>query len=222
MAKRLTEIQKKKIIQSFKDGKTIEDLYKNLNCSKLTIIRNLKANLGDEIYKKLLKKNRESSANYISVKNNKFSNIEDFNKEVKEIENSNELIKEDDFYQNSPFLEISPVDFEIDNEPRKELSSMPITEVDLPNIVYMVVDKKIELEIKLLKDFPDWRFLPIDDLNRKTIEIYFDLRVAKRFCNKEQKVIKVPNTNVFKIAAPFLISKGISRIVAPDSLIALC
>ena len=222
MAKRLTEIQKKKIIQSFKDGKTIEDLYKNFNCSKLTIVRNLKVNLGDEIYKKLLKKNRESSANYISDKNNKFSNIEDFNKEVKEIQNSNELIKEDDFYQNSTFLEISPVDFEIDNEPRKELSSMPLSEVDLPNIVYMVVDKKIELDIKLLKDFPDWRFLPIDDLNRKTIEIYFDLRVAKRFCNKEQKVIKVPNTNVFKIATPFLISKGISRIVAPDSLIALC
>ena len=85
----------------------------------------------------------------------------------------------------------------------------------------MIVDKKIELEIKLLKDFPAWGFLPKDDLNRKTIEIYLDLKLAKRCCNKEQKVIKVPNTNVFKIAAPFLISKGISRIVSDDKLIAL-
>ena len=88
-------------------------------------------------------------------------------------------------------------------------------------MVYMIVDKKIELEIKLLRDFPEWSFLPPDDLNRKTIEIHFDLKTAKRFCNKEQKVIKVPNTNIFKIAAPFLIQKGISRIVGADKLIAL-
>ena len=85
----------------------------------------------------------------------------------------------------------------------------------------MVVDKKIELEIKKLRDFPDWQFLSKDELSRKTIEIYFDLKIAKRFCNKEQKIIKVPNTNVFKIVAPILLSRGISRIVCPDLLIAL-
>ena len=45
-------------------------------------------------------------------------------------------------------------------------------------------------------------FLPHNDLNRKTIEIFFDLNLAKRSCNKEQKVLKVPNTDVFRIAAP--------------------
>ena len=85
----------------------------------------------------------------------------------------------------------------------------------------MIVDKKIELEIKLLKEFPDWNFLPTDDLNRKTIEIYLDLNIAKRFCNKDQKVIKVPNSDVFRITAPLLISRGISRIVSADKLIAL-
>ena len=85
----------------------------------------------------------------------------------------------------------------------------------------MVVDKKIELVIKLLKDFPEWQFLSKDELSRKTIEIFDDLRVAKRACNKEQKVIKVPNTEVFKIVAPLLISKGITRIISADKLIAL-
>ena len=69
------------------------------------------------------------------------------------------------------------------------------------------------MEIKLLKDFPEWNFLPQDDLNRKAIEIFFDLNLAKRSCNKDQKVIKVPNTDVFRIASPFLIAKGITRIV---------
>ena len=119
------------------------------------------------------------------------------------------------------FIEIAPLDYVIDNSNRKELSSVPISDVDLPNIVYMIVDKKIELEIKLLKDYPEWNFLPTDDLNRKTLEIFLDLKIAKRFCNKEQKVIKVPNSNIFKIVAPILISRGISRIVNSDQLISL-
>ncbi len=85
----------------------------------------------------------------------------------------------------------------------------------------MIVDKNIELEIKLLKEFPDWEFLPTEDLERKTIEIYSDLKIAKRFCKREQRVIKVPNTNVFRIASPILVSKGITRIINEDRLIAL-
>ena len=51
------------------------------------------------------------------------------------------------------------MDFEIENLPQKDLSSVPISDVEFPKIVYMIVDKKIELEIKLLKDFPEWEFL---------------------------------------------------------------
>ena len=88
-------------------------------------------------------------------------------------------------------------------------------------MVFMIVDKNIELEVKYLKDYPDWHFLSQLELNRKTIEIYLDLKIAKRFCKKDQKVIKVPNTNVFNLAAPILLSKGISRIISNDQLIAL-
>ena len=118
-------------------------------------------------------------------------------------------------------MEIAPLNCEIENSPQKDLSSISINEIDFPKILYMVVDKKIELEVKLLKDYPVWQFLSEEELNRKTIEIYSDLKNAKRFCNKEQKVIKVPNTDVFRIVAPILNSRGISRIVIADQLIAL-
>ena len=85
----------------------------------------------------------------------------------------------------------------------------------------MIVDKKIELETKYLKEYPDWQFLSQEELSRKTIEIYLDMKIAKRFCNKEQKVIKVPNTEVFKIVAPILRFRGISRIVSAEKLISL-
>ena len=85
----------------------------------------------------------------------------------------------------------------------------------------MIVNKSIELETKFLKEYPDWQFLSKEELNRKTIEIFLDLKTAKRFCNKEQKVIKVPNTDVFRIVSPILLKKGISRIVSADKLISL-
>ena len=93
--------------------------------------------------------------------------------------------------------------------------------MDFPKVVFMIVEKNIELEIKYLREYPDWQFLSEEELNRKTIQIFDELKVAKSFCKKEQKVIKVPNTNVFKISAASLLKKGISRIVSSDSLISL-
>ena len=86
-------------------------------------------------------------------------------------------------------------------------------------MVYMIVDKNIELHTKLLREYTSWNFLPEEDLNRNTIEIFYDLKTAKRSTKKDQKVIKVPNSNVLKITAPILLSRGISRIVCDEKLI---
>ena len=47
------------------------------------------------------------------------------------------------------------------------------------------------------------------------------MKIAKNKCNKDQKVIKVPNTKVFEIVKPILVSRGISRIVNNSQLISL-
>ena len=54
MTKRLTEKQKEEILKSFKSGIDIDALSKKYNCTKSTIIRNLKKNLGELKYKELL------------------------------------------------------------------------------------------------------------------------------------------------------------------------
>ena len=214
MAKRLTEIQKKEIIKSFTEGKSIDLLSQEFECTKLTIIRNLKRNLGEKSYKELTEQNKSTTQTPSNKTNNhKRKSIE------KNIPNKTST--EFDFQPIANFVEITPLNFEIENSPRKELSSVPLKEFDFPSIVYMIVDKKIELETKYLRDFPEWEFLPNEDLDRECIEIYNDLKTAKRLCNKEQKVIKVPNTNVFGLVSHFLVSRGISRIVYSEQLIAL-
>ena len=227
MTKRLTEKQKEEILKSFKSGINIDALSQQYNCTHSTISRNLKKSLGEFEYKELLNKSKtlkeKSKINKKPKNNLKETNFdnEEFKNDPNDPNFLNENIAVSNFAPIDSFFEIAPIDYEMDNSSRKELSSVPLSEVDFPKIVYMVVDKKIELEIKLLKDFPEWKFLPYDDLNRKTKEIFFDLNLAKRSCNKEQKVLKVPNTDVFRIAAPFLIKKGISRIVCAENLIAL-
>ena len=56
-------------------------------------------------------------------------------------------------------MEIAPLYQDMDVASQKDLSSIPISEIKFPDVVYMVVDKKIELQIKYLKDYPDWQFL---------------------------------------------------------------
>ena len=212
---------------SFKSGMDIDVLSQKYSCTNSTIIRNLKKNLGESKYKdfinksKSLKEKPETNKNKTNDLEEKIFDNEDFKNDYKDHKVLNENITSSTFAPIDSFFEIAPIDYDIDKSSRKELSSIPISDLDLPKIVYMIVDKKIELEIKLLKDFPAWEFLPDDDLKRKTIEIFFDLNLAKKSCNKDQKVLKVPNTNVFKIAAPILLAKGISRIVCAENLIAL-
>lgn len=228
MAKRLSEKNKEEIFKSFIEGKTLDELSIKFECTKLTISRNLKKNLGDKEYKKLITQNK---LNQISISNKEIISSKDIEKELSrgvEFENFNEeptfktnLINENDSEINTTFFEIEPLNYEIDNIPQKDISSVPISDINFPEIVYMIVNKTIELETKYLKDYPEWQFLSQNEQNRKTIQIYYDLKFAKRACNKEQKVIKVPNTNVFKIVAPLLVSRGISRIVTEDKLISL-
>ncbi len=229
MTKRLTEKQKEEIVKSFQSGISIDVLSEKYACTVSTIIRNLKKSLGDTEYKEFLNKGKsleeKSRKNKNQNQNNDSLNLSFDNEDLKNEYTNSRVLNESSPAANiapiNSFFEIAPIDYEIDNSSRKELSSVPISEIDFPKVVYMVVDKKIELEIKLLKDFPEWQFLPQDDLSRKAIEIFFDLNLAKRSCNKEQKVLKVPNTDVFRIASPVLIAKGISRIVCAENLIAL-
>ncbi len=228
MAKRLTDKQKEQLTQKFINGTNINDLVEEFSSTKLTISRYLKKNLGAKTYQSLIEKSKTFKSLFIkqekssSMENGNLRNNKVFKKNIsnKEADTMNFIEEQSDFALND-FVEVAPLNYEIDNIPQKDLSSIPISEIDLPKVVFMIVDNKIELHTKLLHDYPEWQFLSEEELDRNTIQIFYDLKIAKRYCSKEQKVIKVPNTDVFRIVAPLLISRGISRIVTSDKLIAL-
>ena len=224
MAKRLTEKQKEEIKINFLDNQSVEFLSEKFNCTKMTIIRNLKKSLGEIKYKEIL--NRLNAT--FDLKNKNL--LENDNQQINEKNKINKtddtsisigISNEDKINPFESFIEITPLDHDFEAVSQKDISSIPLSEIKLPNMVFLIVKKEIELETKYLKDYPEWQFLPQNDLQRKTIEIHFDLKTAKRICNKDQKVIKVPNTDVFRIVAPILMSRGISRIVTAENLISI-
>ena len=216
MAKRISEKEKKDILNEFINNKTLEEISEKFNFTKITIKRHLKKGLGDEKYnelrKKIIKKEKKNTNTQV-IDNKKLSNSH-----INRL-SSESLSK--DLYSKNDFIEITPLNLEIDNSSQKDLSSFPINDVVLPKVVYVIVNNQVELETKLLKEYVEWNFLSDEDLSRNTIEIFYDLKVAKRSSKKDQRVIKVPNSNVFKITAPILKLRGISRIVSSELLIAL-
>ena len=58
MTKRLTDKQKEEIVKDFKSGITIDDLSQKYTFTNPTIIRYLKKNLGELLYKELLNKSK--------------------------------------------------------------------------------------------------------------------------------------------------------------------
>ena len=228
MAKRLSDEQKEQLTQEFIDGKDINNLVEKFGSTKLTISRYLKKKFGEKTYKSLIKKNKTPKELLVnqeiltSKENQNLFNHKVDNRNISDekVDNYKSIEEGSDSALND-FVEVAPLNYEIDNTTQKDLSSIPISDIDFPKIVFMIVDNKIELQTKLLNDYPDWQFLSKEELSRNTIEIFYDLKIAKRFCSKQQKVIKVPNPDVFKIVAPLLISRGISRIVTSDKLIAL-
>ena len=216
MIKKVSASQKDEISSLFVNGVNITEISQKFGFSSSTITRQLQKYFGKERFLEIKNSKKNSQNN---------TNIHKLKAEIT-LDNNNPISIEETSLENnlsevSSFFEIPPLAQDIEFDLQKEISSIHISEVSLPQMVYMIVSKNIELESRNLYEFPEWSFLPQEDLNRKVIKIYAELKNAKRECKKDQKVIKVPNSNVFGIASSFLLAKGISRIISETQLISL-
>tara|TARA_B000000532_G_scaffold243164_1_gene238697 strand:- start:711 stop:1343 length:633 start_codon:yes stop_codon:yes gene_type:complete len=210
LPKKVSDSEKEKIVESFLKGSSVREISKEYNFSQITINRQLKLILGVNKFDKIKELNSKQNKNASKIKSFNYDEEKTLNQGKESLDQTEET-----------FFELVPILDGIELEKQKDLSSQPLKDSNLPQIVYMLVDKKIELIPKSLGDYPQWRFLPEEDLNRKTIEIFSDIKNAKRDCKKDEKVIKVPNPNIFNLVAPILIAKGITRIIIEDNLISL-
>ena len=134
--------------------------------------------------------------------------------------NDNSDLSKNNLDSENKFEEIVPLVSSFDFE-KEELDFEILNQENLPECVYMIVDKKVELEVRSISDLPEWSFLPDNELQRNAILLFSNQRTAKRSCSRNQRVIKVPNTSVFEVSKSYLLEKGITRLILEDSIIAL-
>jgi len=193
------DLEKESLLISFKEKVKEEDQYLKVNeaYSRLVI---------DEI----TSLDPEDADEFVEDQYSVIQKSKDF---AKDINNQN---FDDNFEEIAPL--VSGFDFDL----QKQKSDFEILDYEcLPESVYMIVDKKVELELQLISDLPEWSFLPENELQRKAILLFSNQRSAKRICSRSQRVIKIPDTSIFKISQSYLISKGITRLILEDSIIGL-
>lgn len=98
---------------------------------------------------------------------------------------------------------------------------LPLSEASLPKTCYLVIDRLSELITRPLKEFGDLGQIPTQETNQKTLPVFDNHRVARRFSTKRDRVIKVPDSKMFQKACSHLQAKGITRLLVDGQVYSL-
>ncbi|MBD2502185.1 hypothetical protein [Anabaena azotica] len=98
---------------------------------------------------------------------------------------------------------------------------LPLSVASLPKTCYLVIDRSSELITRPLKDFGDLGQIPSLETQQRTLPIFDNHRVAKRFSTKRDRVIKVPDSRMLHKARTHLQAKGITRLLIDGQVYSL-
>ncbi|MEL6228804.1 MAG: transposase [Cyanobacteria bacterium J06627_3] len=98
---------------------------------------------------------------------------------------------------------------------------MPIADAVFPRTCYLVVDRLSELITHPLKEFAELGNIPAQQESARTLPIFDNHRVARRFSRRNQRVIKVPDGQLITKATSYLQAKGITHLLIDGNIYAL-
>ncbi|MEO0532844.1 MAG: hypothetical protein AAF215_03135 [Cyanobacteria bacterium P01_A01_bin.123] len=90
---------------------------------------------------------------------------------------------------------------------------IPLTQDVLPKPCYLVVDRMAELVTQPLKSFGDLGPLPEAKTTARTLPVFDNHRVARRFTQRNQRVVKVPDGGLLHKTSVYLQAKGITHLL---------
>ncbi len=138
------------------------------------------------------------------------------------VDEDNLDLDEDDFLDEDAESSLTMFeDLHGSNSASDRLEILPLDRAELPMICYIVVDRIAEIITRPLKDFKDLGAIPPEEALSKTIPIFDNHRVARRFSHHNQRVIKFPS-DLIQITSPKLVQKGITRILFSGQVYTLC
>lgn len=107
---------------------------------------------------------------------------------------------------------------------RSELSDiqiLPLSQASLPRTCYLVIDRSAELIVKPLAEFADLGAIPETEVKQRTLPVFDNHRIAKRFSHRRERVIKVPDGRMLQKTSHHLQDKGITRLLIDGQIYSL-
>ena len=122
---------------------------------------------------------------------------------------------DDDDLDEEPFL------VKIARQSETLVQVLPLSEATLPKTCYLVIDRASELITRPLRDFGDLGQIPTQEVQQKTLPVFDNHRVARRFSTKRDRVIKVPDSKLLQKTCSQLQAKGITRLLVDGQVYSL-
>lgn len=94
-----------------------------------------------------------------------------------------------------------------------DVQVLPLSSAIFPKTCYLVIDRSAELIARPLKEFAHLGQIPVEEVQQKTLPVFDNHQVARRFSNRSQRVIKVPDGRLLYKSCPHLYAKGITRLL---------
>ena len=103
----------------------------------------------------------------------------------------------------------------------EDLEILPLSQAIFPHTCYLVIDRSAELIVKPLADFADLGAIPQEEIREKTLPVFDNHRIAKRFSHRRERVIKVPDGKMLQKTSRYLQDKGITRLLIDGQIYSL-
>ena len=237
---RLNDSHKQEIVERYRAGDTSAKIAAAYGCSTNTVSRTVRSLLSTEVYAELKAQRSAKSSGLgssvpeietaeVSRPENPQTSLEDSGIEVQSSKeegedfgsadlNDNETFNTDD---ENVFHEIAVLPVDLPQVTTQQVICRPFASELLPDSVYMLVDKTVELDPRPLSEFPELGLSDPLEQQRQALCLYASPRTAKRQCGRSQRVIKVPDPQVFEQTSSYLLARGITHLVVEGSLFAL-
>ena len=98
---------------------------------------------------------------------------------------------------------------------------LPLSQASFPRTCYLVIDRSAELIVKPLEDFADLGSIPDAEVRQRTLPVFDNHHIAKRFSHRRERVIKVPDGRMIQKTSHHLQDKGITRLLLDGQIYSL-
>jgi transposase-like protein len=140
--------------------------------------------------------------------------------EILDDDDLDDLDDEDDDYDDDDYRESVPLVTRRRGS-GASVQVLPLSSAPLPKTCYLVIDRSSELITRPLREFGDLGQIPNIETQQRTLPIFDNHRVAKRFSTKRDRVIKVPDSKMLHKARNHLQAKGITRLLIDGQVYSL-